>query len=266
VTDKQLTTARDTAGHALRLANVSVSIGDRTILRDISFETTPGELVGLVGSNGSGKSSLLNVLSGYYRASSGSVSFGGRDITGMRPSQISRLGLGRSFQSVGTFRELSVFEYVLVGREPSWNAGMLGDVLGLRRARRIGRKHGELARETIHQVGIGSDADRRLMDCPYGVRKIADVVRAAIAGATVLLMDEPTSGVGGIGAQSMRDLCHWFMNEAGGQGIVMVDHDVGFVRSLCPRIIALSSGGVIADGPADEVLAEDEVIRTFLGS
>jgi ABC-type branched-subunit amino acid transport system ATPase component len=251
---------------ALRVSDVSVAIGDRKILHEISFETVPGELVGLVGSNGSGKSSLLNVLSGYYQASHGVISFGGTDITGLRPSQISRLGLGRSFQSVGSFRELTVFEYVLVGREPSWHSGLLADVVGSRRARKAGREHGDLARDAIDQVGLAPSADRRLMDCPYGVRKIADVIRAAIAGATVLLMDEPTSGVGGAGADSMRNLCRWFMGEAGGEGIVMVDHDVGFVRSLCPRIIALSSGRVIADGPADDVLAHDEVIRTFLGA
>lgn len=250
----------------LRLADVSLTIGGRTILSTVSIAIAKGELLGLVGANGSGKSSLLNVLCGYYRSSSGTITLQGNDVTGFRPSQIARLGVGRSFQSVGSFRDLTVLEFVMAGREPSWNSPLIGDILGSRRARRTDRLNASRAQEALEQVGIASSARNRLSDCPYGVRKIADVVRAAIAGATVLLMDEPTSGVGAMAAESMADLCRWFMDVAGGHAIVMVDHDVSFVRSLCPRIVALSDGQVIADGRADDVLADPEVMRTFLGT
>lgn len=225
-----------------------------------------GEIVGLVGSNGSGKSSLLNVLSGYYRSSKGTIALRGEDVTGLRPIQMTRRGIGRSFQSVGSFRELSVLEFVLVGREPTWGSHPILDVFGVRAARRKSVEHRDRAMDALRQVGLSASADARLDRCPYGVRKIADVVRAAVAGAQVLLMDEPTSGVGALGAESMGDLCRWFMDSAGGEAVLMVDHDVGFVRALCPRIVALSEGRVIADGLSADVLSQPEVVRTFLGT
>lgn len=249
----------------VEFTDVSLMIGERTVLDTISFTVAEGERIGLIGANGSGKSSLLNALCGYYPISSGSISVGGVDIARLPPHKVAGLGVGRSFQGVGAFEELSAADYIMVGTDVSWRASPWLSLITLPRSRRAEKRHRARVLELAADAGIAADADRPLRHCPYGMRKIADVIRAVSGEPSLLLLDEPISGVGAVGVPTMRGFIEDYADRTRA-AILMVDHDVGFVSSVCDRLIALSSGRVIADGPKAKVLKDPAVIRTFLGA
>jgi branched-chain amino acid transport system ATP-binding protein len=251
--------------NAIDVKAIAVRMGGRDIISDISVTVTSGESVGLVGANGSGKSSLLNAMCGYYPIRTGSVEVLGKASHGMRPDDIAKLGIGRSFQSVGRFESLTVEQFVMLGFERSWEGSRGGVLCFSPQSRRREREALVRVAELLTTANLAGYRHRRLSQCPYGARKIVDVIRAIAGRPRILLLDEPTSGVDAGSVEALRDLCMWFMTDGAGEALVIVDHDVPFVRSICPRLVALSAGKVIADGTGDDVLANEAVIATFLG-
>lgn len=223
-------------------------------------------IVALIGTNGSGKSALANVISGNYRLSAGIVEIGGRDMTRMRPAARARKGVRRSFQNVSGIGGMTLLSYVTLGWEPVWPQPIVSTVIGRLKARRYEREIAEQTRALIADVGLAEYYDRPLEACPYGVRKVADVVRAiGTAPGTVALLDEPTSGV----SQSERGTVIQVIRRAFADSqcelMVIIDHDVAFVRELCPASVVLEAGKVLASGATDEVLAMDRVAISFAG-
>jgi branched-chain amino acid transport system ATP-binding protein len=250
---------------SIEFTKATVTIGGRNVLDDISFSAVRGERIGLIGANGSGKSSLLNAICAYYPTSSGSIRVNGTDIGKLPPSKVAALGIGRSFQAVGSFEELSAPEYIMVGTDVAWGVSPWLSLITLPRLRRTERRHRQVVRELAEAAGIAADIDRPLRHCPYGVRKIADVIRAVAGEPSVLLLDEPISGVGAMGVPAMKEFIEDYADRTSA-AVLMVDHDVGFVSSVCNRLIALSGGKIIADGPKEAVLKNPDVIQTFLGA
>ena len=251
-------------GELLTLEAVTVRFGDLTVLDDVHMSVDRGGLVGLIGSNGSGKSSLLNVVSGYYQPAEGRARIGGVDTSSLTPDEVARLGVGRSFQNIGSLRELRVGEYVMLGLEARWPVRRLQAILGLPGSRRAEREARETVRDWTSRAGIDRYHDTPLKHCPYGVRKIADIVRAVIAAPRLLLLDEPTSGVAASDREMIADLIR-SIGAGEDRAVVVVDHDVEFVAGLAESLVALAAGRVIADGPTKEVLDDPAVIETFLG-
>lgn len=250
---------------SIEFTDAAVNISGRNVLDGISFTASRGERVGLIGANGSGKSSLLNATCGYYPASSGSIRINGTDISGMRPNKVAALGVGRSFQAVGTFEELSAGEYGMLGTDVAWGISPWLSLVTLPRTRRAEKQHRTAVRNLAETVGIAAEIDRPLRHIPYGMRKIADVIRAVAGDPGILLLDEPISGVGAMGVPAIKGLIEDYADRTSAT-ILMVDHDVGFVAGVCNRLIALSSGRIIADGPKEDVLKDPAVIQTFLGA
>lgn len=253
----------------LRVARGELSFGQFALFKDLSLSLgdvgTPS-IVALIGTNGSGKSALANVISGYYRLSSGSVEIGGRDLTRMRPTQRAQNGVRRSFQNVSGIGGMTLLSYVTLGWEPVWPQPIVNTVLGRRKARRYEREVAERTMALIAEVGLSEYYDRPLESCPYGVRKIADVVRAiGTAPGTVALLDEPTSGVSQSERGTVMDVIRHAFASAQCELVVIIDHDVAFVRELCPSSVVLEAGKVLASGATDEVLALDRVAISFAG-
>jgi branched-chain amino acid transport system ATP-binding protein len=247
----------------VRVDNVSLTLNGVNVLTDVSFVVDPGECVGLVGANGAGKSSVANVLCGYYRPNSGAVQIDGR------PRQSSRHGLQgvcRSFQSVSHMRGLTVQELVMLGLEGSWRSSIIGSYIGTPGSRRAERAARRRAHEILVMAQLSQFAHARLSDCPYGVRKLVDVVRTfVLPGSDVVILDEPTSGIADSERERIRELILELSRIAEVRSMLIIDHDVSFIRSLCPRLVVLEAGRVLAHGAADEVLAQDRVIVSFLG-
>lgn len=248
----------------LDVCDVTVRFGDLTVLDAVRMQVGLGEIVGLIGSNGSGKSSLLNVASGYYQPSEGEATITGISISALSPEGVARLGVGRSFQNIGSLQELTTGEYMMLGLETDWAVGLAPALLSLRSSRRAEQAARETVRGWAERAGVADYLGVPLKHCPYGVRKIADIVRAVIAGPTLLLLDEPTSGVASGDRAMIADLIRTLV-EGTNRSVVVVDHDVEFVSSLAGSMVALAAGRVIARGPTAEVLADRAVVDTFIG-
>jgi branched-chain amino acid transport system ATP-binding protein len=248
----------------LSIEGVGLQIGEVRILEQVTIDVGAGQATGLIGANGSGKSSLLNVVSGYYRPSRGRVLVNGADTTGLRPERVSARGVGRSFQSIGRMQDLTVREYVTLGLEPVWSVGKVASLLFLPRSARAERRAFEKTDALTSDFGIDAYAQTMLRECPYGVRKIADLLRAVISEPSVLLLDEPTSGVAASDRRMISQLIAQWRSRSN-CSIVLVDHDVSFVAGVVDEMVALSAGRVIDAGRPADVLANPQVMATFVG-
>ena len=213
----------------------------------VSFNLAPREILGVIGPNGAGKTTLINVISGRLKPTTGKVALGGRDVTRHPMHTLSRLGLVRSFQQTNTFRAATVGE-------------------NISRALRFSRTR--LTWPTIHDLLGQFDLATRLDDqsdkLPYGLQKMLGLVLAYVTSPEVLLLDEPAAGLDRKERPRIDEVVYRAQAELG-CSVLMVEHDMELVRRLCPRIIVLDAGRVLAEGPPDEVLARPDVAKAYLG-
>jgi branched-chain amino acid transport system ATP-binding protein len=234
----------------LAIDHASRMFGGLVAVNDVSFAVTEGELVGLIGPNGSGKTTLLNIISGALRPSAGAIVFEGAAITAWPAHRIARAGIARTFQLVRILPSLSALENVAAG-------ALFGRV---RRGEAVARK---LARDLLERVGIGDRAAMSPAAMTYIDQKRLELARALALEPRLLLLDEWLAGLNPselrIGISLIRDL----RNE--GRTIIMVEHVMDAIRSLCDRCLVMSSGALIADGAVADVLAQPEVVAAYLG-
>jgi ABC-type branched-subunit amino acid transport system ATPase component len=233
------------------LDNVRVSFGGVVALVDVSFDIPADHsgVIGLIGPNGAGKSTLFNVVSGVAAASSGRVHFEGRDVTRRRPELIARMGLTRTFQSVILASGLNVEENVRLG-------------LHAVRARR-GAASASVA-DALEQVGLVGYGRRFPAGLTYGERKRVELARALVTRPRLLMLDEPFAGL----SAPEAELLHRLIDDvtADGVQVVLVEHDMQVVMSVCTRILVLNTGMLIADGPPEVVQVDRQVIDAYLGA
>lgn len=234
----------------LRFGHVEAAAGE-------SFSLVEGEWVGIIGPNGAGKTTLLNLITGYLRPQAGSIRFLGRDIVGLPPEAVTRLGIGRSFQVPQLFLSLSVLENVLIARATPGG----GDRDGwspLHTPHRV-----EDARALLAQFGLADQRRRPASELPEGGRKLLDVALAVALRPKLLLLDEPTSGVSAEDKYPVMDtLVDVLRRER--VTTVFVEHDMEVVRRYAKRVLTLHEGRIIADGPP-EVVLDDEQVRRAVG-
>lgn len=242
----------------LEVEDLTMRFGAITAADGVNVTLRAGELVGIVGPNGAGKTTFLNLVTGYLKPQAGRVRFLGRDILGLRPENITKLGVARSFQIPQLFPTLTVLENVLVaiatagGRsQDSWRPLKQADQL-------------EAARAVLSPFGLGEQADRPASELPEGGRKLLDVALACSLRPKLLLMDEPTSGVSvedkfGVMATLVQVL------RSGGVTALFVEHDMDVVRRFADRVLVLSQGHIIADGPPEVVLSDPEIQLNVAG-
>ena len=252
------------AATLLSVENVTVEIAGLRALDDVSLTVPANGIIGVIGPNGAGKTSLLNAVCGYYPVASGRVEFDGRDITNISSDAISRIGVRRSFQHAPSLASLSLVEYVALGYESSGPTGTTLTALPIPAALRANADAVAEARSNLDGIGLGEYATRAMHECPYAVRKLADVARAFLQHPRLVLLDEPTSGI----ADDQRDQIATVVLDqvrATGASVLVVDHDVAFVTGLCASVVAMAGGKVLDAGPSAVVLANRTVIEAFLG-
>lgn len=230
------------------MRRLSKRFGGLKVFEEVSFDLAPGGILGVIGPNGAGKTTLINVISGRLKPTSGLITLGGRDVTGQPMHALSRLGLVRSFQHTNTFRSASVRENISRSMRFS-TAGLawrdIEDMLA-----------------TFDLIGRLDDRSDKL---PYGLQKMLGLVLAYVTRPKVLLLDEPAAGLERRERMRIDELLRSAQADLG-CSVLIVEHDMDLVRRLCPRIIVLDAGQVLADGPPDTVLADPEVIRAYLGA
>jgi branched-chain amino acid transport system ATP-binding protein len=242
----------------LEVREVAKSFGGIRAVDGVSFDVREGEILGLIGPNGSGKSTLFNCILGQLPPSAGEVRIDGRAITGMRPCQLNRLGVGRTFQLLQVFPQLTVREnLVLAGQEHR----------GSMWSRLVGRRDaglGSAADRMIEFFRLAQLAGEKAGALSYGQQKLLDVAMAFMAGPRLVLLDEPAGGVNLTMLADLRERLR-AINAAQKATFVVIEHNMDFVMSLCTRILVLAEGRIIAEGPPGDIRNDRRVIDAYLG-
>jgi branched-chain amino acid transport system ATP-binding protein len=244
----------------LSIKNLSVSFGGLKALSNINLELHPNEVVGLIGPNGAGKTTLFNALSGIVPVDSGELEINGKNHKWPKPHQLVNLGISRTLQGVGLFPELTVLENVMIGATKSAKSGLISSALGL--SGRDEKRLKERAMTALERVYASGIADRRADSLPYPVTKRVSIARALVSEPKVLLLDEPAGGLGAQDIEWMNGLIH---NLATQCSVILVEHHMDVVMSVCDRLYVLNFGEVISSGNIETVRNDPAVIAAYLG-
>jgi ABC-type branched-subunit amino acid transport system ATPase component len=250
----------------LRVQGLQVRFGGLKAVDVEDMAVRRGRIVGLVGANGAGKTTLLDVISGHLAASSGRVVLDGTDVTRLSPAARARRGLGRSYQNAALFPGLTVEETLAVALDRTVrHVTPVAGALGLPIARR-GERNVRAAVDTlVEQMGLGAFRDKFVAELSTGSRRIVDLAGIFASRPNVLLLDEPSSGVAQREVEALGALLKTARDVLGATMLV-VEHDIPMLRTLCDEMYALETGRVIAHGTPDEVLADASVIASYLGT
>jgi branched-chain amino acid transport system ATP-binding protein len=249
-------------GAVLVVDQVSVGFGGLLALSDVSMSVGHDEVVGVIGPNGAGKTTLFNVICGFVHPSSGSLTYRGSVLRRHHPHDLAKLGIARTLQGVGLCAGLSVQENVMLGAQPVLRSDMVSSFLGLWRSSREERRVGGRALEVLDELGIASHARQLPGSLPYGVQKRVALARALMAEPRLLMLDEPASG---LSESDMDELGARIRGLTGRMAVLLVEHHMDLVMSVCDRLVVLNFGQVIAEGTPEAIRVNPEVATAYLG-
>nr|WP_245900878.1 ABC transporter ATP-binding protein [Prauserella shujinwangii] len=244
------------------VSGVTVRFGGLTALDDVSLAVRPHEVHGVIGPNGAGKTTLFNVCCGFVRPDAGTISRHGTPLTDLRPHRLAGMGVARTLQGLGLFRGLTVTENVMVGADRFRRSGFVSALLALPRSAADERALRERAWRAMSDAGVAEFAGRYPGSLPYAVQKRVALARALAADPELLLLDEPASG---LGHDEISELGAFVRGLAERMSIVLVDHHMDLVMSVCDRITVLDFGRVVAAGAPEEVRDDPAVVDAYLG-
>ena len=251
------------AAVALRVQGLSVRFGGLIAIEDMTLDVREGEVVSLIGPNGAGKTSAFNAITGYLPPASGEMVYRDRRLNGLKPNRIAELGIVRTFQKTSVFGGRTVLENVLMGLHLRAKQRPLAIMLGLASVAREERELETEARRILDFVGLASRATELGTALPYGEQRLLEIAIALAAHPTLLLLDEPVSGMNPAEtAAFMRKLAEI---RALGITVLLVEHDMRMVMGVSDRVVCLNQGRIVANGTPDEIQRNPDVIRAYLG-
>ena len=248
----------------LDVQNIGIAFGGLKAVQDFSLSLPPGALYGLIGPNGAGKTTVFNLLTGVYRPDVGRILVDGADVTGRKPHEIATAGLARTFQNIRLFGELSVLENARMGAQMRQPRGMASTLLRTPRHVAAERLIDRRSCELLDMFGLLPRRLEQAKNLPYGNQRRLEIARALATGPKVLLLDEPAAGMNPQEKSELMDLIR-FIRDRFGVGILLIEHDMKLVMSICERITVLDHGETIAVGTAAEVQNNPDVIEAYLG-
>ncbi len=248
----------------LALEEVSLAFGGLQAVERVSLTVNRGMVKAVIGPNGAGKTTLFHLVSGFLTPQQGRVFLNGEEIQGLPPHAIARRGLARTFQLVQLFDHMTVLENAMVGRHRLSRAGLLAGALQLPRTRAEEREIRARAMEALKFVGLDSRAHQSAAILPLGLKRLLEMARALAAAPTLLLLDEPASGLDSVETGKLQEMI--LALKEGGLTTLLVEHDMGLTMEVADEIAVLNYGRLIAEGPPRAVQKNPEVIAAYLGT
>jgi len=249
----------------LAVRGLTIRFGGVTALEDVSFEVAHGAICGLIGPNGAGKTTLFNCISRLYDPAAGSIDFDGRPLSSCARHDLASLGVARTFQNVALFGTMTVRQNVCVGAHAIARGGFLTSALALPLAKREEKEIAARVEALMEEFGLEAVADRPAGALPFGIRKRVELARALANRPKLLLLDEPAGGLNHSEVDGLADEIR-AIRDRRGVAVLLVEHHMNLVMRVSDQVVALDFGRVIANGKPDEVRANREVVRAYLGS
>lgn len=254
----------------LQCSDVQIVFGGLCAVSDASFDLFEGELIGLIGPNGAGKTTMFNMVSGIYTPTSGQICFWDKDdkvhnINKFDPARLNKLGIARTFQNIRLFGELSVKDNVLIALHNQRRVSVFDVLFRTPKFRRDEQLMSEKAMNLLELFKISGKADEKAKNLPYGEQRKLEIVRALASNPKLLLLDEPAAGMNPQETKELMELIAFVRSEFK-LTILLIEHDMKLVMGICEKIMVLNYGRIIATGTPDEIRANPEVVKAYLGN
>jgi branched-chain amino acid transport system ATP-binding protein len=248
----------------LTIRDLTHTFGGLTAISGLNLTINAHELVGVIGPNGAGKTTVFNVITGVYKPTRGSIMFEGREIVGKSPSRITNLGIARTFQNIRLFRELSVLDNVRIAHYGQVRYSSLEALFHVGRFGKEETRVVEHSMELLTLLAIDNAADEEVKNLPYGLQRRVEIARALATRPKLLLLDEPAAGMNPNEIDQLMELVRWIRDKFN-LTILLIEHQMALVMSICERLLVLDFGETIAEGEPDQIQSDQRVLEAYLG-
>ncbi|HET9224099.1 MAG TPA: ABC transporter ATP-binding protein [Roseiflexaceae bacterium] len=253
------------ANYILEAHNVTKQFGGLTAVNNVDFVIEEGSICSLIGPNGAGKTTFFNMITGLYPVTTGTITFAGTSLNGLKPNQVTASGVGRTFQNIRLFAHMTALENVLVGQHSRLKAGLFGILARLPSVKQEEERARQRGLELLDYVGLGqARADELSKNLPYGAQRRLEIARALATDPRMLLLDEPTAGMNPLETADLTRLIRRIRDTLG-ITVLLIEHDMKVVMDISERITVLDHGAKIAEGTAEEIRTNEQVIEAYLG-